>query len=281
MRAVFPFIEHMAKKKNLLSYRLHGHRAWGPGYFEYKWEQIAEALKDPEILSTFRNGNHLPEKFGARIDERIVEYPWLLSRIPEEPGRLLDAGSALNFETLIAHPKLADKKMTIINLNPEPNCFWKRSVSYAFEDIRALPFLFDTFDLVTCISTLEHVGMDNTSKYTNDSAYNEMRPDDYLSAIAELRRVLKPRGTLYLTVPFGTYGNFGFFQQFNSVMLERVRNAFGGKSESAFYRYMEGGWDTSTEEECTSATYTPVDRARKDPRLPVAAEAVACLMLTK
>jgi len=270
-----------ARRRNLLSYKLSGRRPWTQGYFEYKWQQIEEALHNPRSMAAFREDGPLPSGFGVRIDERIVEYPWLLAHMPEGPARLLDAGSALNFETIITHSKFTEKKVTIANLNPEPNCFWKRGISYVFEDIRALPFLPESFDLITCISTLEHVGMDNKI-YTKDASYNEKKAADYIVALEELKRVLAPGGVLFLTVPFGKYGDFGFFQQFDSAMLVKVVAAFGPTTHTTtFYRYGDGGWQIGSEEECASAAYVTADMAKTSATLPAAAGAVACLTLTK
>ena len=44
----------------------------------------------------------LPVGHGFRLDERIVEYPWLFSRLPSGAGNLLDAGSVLNYEFLLS-----------------------------------------------------------------------------------------------------------------------------------------------------------------------------------
>lgn len=274
--------KEMLQRKDLFLYALHGRKPWTPGYFAHKWKYIAHAITDSEIMDSFRKGRPLPHAFGSRIDERVVEYPWLLSVMPEGPARVLDAGSALNFETILDHPQLIDKKITIVNLNPEPNCFWRRGVSYVFTDMRALPFLPNTFDIVTCVSTLEHVGMDNTAIYTKDVTYKEHKEEDYLLAIKELERVLAQGGKLFLTVPFGTFRHFGFFQQFNQEMLQKISDALDPKKCSVtFFAYTDGAWHRSSATACAAAAYTPASIARTDPALPAAAGAVACLTFTK
>lgn len=265
----------------MVAYILHRKKPWGPGYFEYKWQYIEKALANFATLAAFRAQGSLPERFGAGIDERAVEYPWLFSNMPESQALLLDAGSTLNFEIALAQPALKNKKITIANLNPEPNCFWHHGISYVYEDIRHLPFISGTFDIVTCISTLEHVGMDNATLYTSDARHKENSVEDYLVAVAELRRVLKPGGTLFISVPFGKKESFGFFQQFDSEMLENVRSLFAGKCKTVLYRYAGGGWQKSNETECATAEYITAKRAQGDASLPAAATAVACLEFTK
>ncbi|MDO8742389.1 MAG: class I SAM-dependent methyltransferase [bacterium] len=281
-RAITHIVKKAVRERNVFLYKLHGRKPWTPGYFEYKWEHIANAIHNNGIMSSFKDGGSLPERFGTGIDERIVEYPWLLAAMPEESARVLDAGSAMNFETILTHPRLANKKITIVNLNPEPNCFWRRGISYVFTDMRELPFLPETFDIISCISTLEHVGMDNTAIYTKDAKYKEHAKDDYLVAIAEMRRVLSPGGKLFLSIPFGSFGNFGFFQQFDRDMLQKLTSALGSDNCSVtFYKYADGAWQISTETECSSAEYAIAAKAKMDTSLPAAAGAVACLTFTK
>lgn len=281
-KTVFRFAKKMVFWRNMFSYKLHGCRPWNRGYFEYKWSRIVQALYDKKTIDVFRTGDILPEHFGQRIDERIVEYPWVVAHMSKGSATLLDAGSALNFETILFYPSLKEKKITIVTLNPESNCFWNRGVSYLFDDLRNLPFKSESFDIITCISTLEHIGMDNTKVYTTDSIYKENRSEDYLVALKELRRVLKTGGVLLLTVPFGTYNDFGWFQQFNQDMVSKMMSVFGADNgTAAFYAYTNGGWQISNAEECSSAEYITADRAKVSLSLPAAASAVACLKLTK
>jgi hypothetical protein len=80
----------------------------------YKFSAIRHAL-DRGVL---RDGL-LPAGYGFRLDERIVEYPWLFSRLPPGVGNLLDAGSVLNYQFLLAQPGLAEKRIFISTLAPE------------------------------------------------------------------------------------------------------------------------------------------------------------------
>ena len=84
-----------------------GMKPWKTGYLEYKDDEISRVVREGTFSS-----NKLPAGYGFRLDERIIEYPWLFSRLPMGEGRLLDAGSTLNFEFLIEQPVLRRKKST-------------------------------------------------------------------------------------------------------------------------------------------------------------------------
>lgn len=95
-------------------------------------ENIKNALSGN--LSDFSDNIPLAKGYGTGMSERVVELPWLLSRIPKGAGRHLDAGSALNYEYLLRHRNIADKDIVILNLNPERNCYWTDEISYLFAD---------------------------------------------------------------------------------------------------------------------------------------------------
>jgi SAM-dependent methyltransferase len=233
-------------------------------------------LGDPGL-----NLESLPEGYGFRLDERIIEYPWLMSRLPAGAGTLLDAGSVLNFAWLIDHPKVRDKQLHICTLAPERQCFWRRRVSYLFDDLRRLPYRDNWFDWVVCISTIEHVGMDNTQLYTSDQARRENRPEDALLAMREMRRVLKPGGTLLLTAPYGHATSHGWLQVFDARGIETLTKAFAPSGVKAtYFRYDAKGWKNSNAAETAEATYFDVHHSAKpDADFAAAARAVCCLEL--
>lgn len=261
-------------------YEFGGKKQFHKGYVTYKFAYIAKSIREKETMEKFRNSEQLPPGFGHTLDERSIEYPWALSKIPAGPCNFLDAGSTLNIKSVLEHPIFANKKVTIINLNPETDSFWynglQKGISYVFGDIRIMPFMDSYFDVVTCISTLEHIGLDNTA-YLNEEKYREANTGDFEKAVVELKRVLKPGGKLLITVPFGKYENFGWFQQFDQNLVQRVLDTFQGQNHKVdYYKYGEQGWDISDAASCRDVQYLRV------PELDSwTARAVACLELTK
>jgi SAM-dependent methyltransferase len=275
------------------AYDRRGRIPWSPGYTEARDQFIREVLDDPARLNVFRERSRLPESFGVGFDERCVEYPWLLSQLDAEPETVLDAGSTLNQVFIVDQPLFQRKKLHILTLGPEDDCFWHKGISYLYDDLRDVPIRDDYYDTIVCLSTLEHVGCDN-SFYKKDESGREQRLDDFLLAMQSLRRVLKPGGSLFFSVPFGVYRHFGTFQQFDRELLSRAIAAFGKALELAqtFYRYDGNGWQTASARDCAECEYVgwvaDVWQRRRWPKpLPVeddraaAARAVACVSLTK
>ena len=266
---------------------------WSPGYTEARDQFIGEWLADSIRLQVFRDNRPLPEHFGIGFDERCVEYPWLFSRLRPEPEIILDAGSTLNQEFILDQPLWQRKKLYIVTLGPEDDCFWHKGVSYFYDDLRNMPIRDDYYDTIVCLSTLEHIGCDN-SFYKKDDTAGEQRPDDFVIALQSLRRILKPGGSLLLSVPFGVHRHFGCFQQFDQDLLCRALEAFGKAAQvsQTFYRYDANGWQIARCEDCAACEYVgwiaDVWRHRRWPTpIPVepdraaAARAVACVSLTK
>lgn len=231
-------------------YSKNGRKPWSYGYNEYKEKLLRKALSDMAIAEAFKNSLPLPKKYGEFVDERIVEYPWIVSCLDLKENRLLDAGSALNHIYLLEHPSIKEKEITIVTLEPEESCYWKNRISYLFADLRELPFQDDWFDEVVSISTLEHVGMNNEI-YSSNPMWHEKRSDDFLKAVTELKRVTRVGGKVFITVPYGKYTDFGWYQQFDQQLIDELIDCFNPcKVVETYFCYEDGGWKLSDKEYC-------------------------------
>ena len=267
-------------------YQEGGRVPWSPGYQETRDLFVQEALVDEALLERFRRAEALPEGYGVGIDERTVEYPWAFSRLPLGAGRVLDAGGTLNYAFLVAHPLIRAKTIHILTLVPEGHCQCSQGVSHIYADLRSVPISSGYYDVVLCISTLEHIGMDNTLFH----GQVEDAPSDYVAAVREMRRLLRPGGILLLTVPYGTYKHFRSFQLFDQRLVGKVVEAFSpSRVEETYFRYSPHGWHFSDARACADAEYVPwimqppLERPPTFPAQPdgaAAARAVACLRLT-
>ena len=244
-------------------------------YGAYRLLQLRAAV------SSDLNFSALPAGFGRWVDERIIEYPWLFSHLPAGPGRLLDAGSTLNHDYVLAHKKLSNKCITIMTLAPEENCFWQRGISYVYGDLRSTKFRNDVFDSIVSLSVIEHVGLD-TRMYAPETTA-EPHSEGYLDAVREFRRILTPGGECYITVPFGKYSLRKWLQVFDGPMIDRVVEAFGPQSHTEeYFAYSEAaGWQSATRESAADSVYFDLHADKPWPGCPAAAGAVACLKLIK
>ena len=261
-----------------LIFILNGKKPWSLGYNSYKWKTIEKYLK----FNLFNNGS-LINNYGFRIDERIIEYPWFFSRLPDGKGVLLDAGSTLNFELILNQPSLKSKKIYITTLAPERNCYWFKGISYVFEDLRNCSYRNNFFDWIVCISTAEHIGLDNALLYTQDISNKEINPDSYLDAIKEFYRILKPDGILYLTLPFGKKQVRRWFQVFDSQMIDEIITTFNPTSViEKHFRYQLEGWDQSSRALSKDAKCFDIHQEKEyEPDFAAFARGVICLEMKK
>ena len=114
--ALKSYIRKKRRKSAIRSYMDSERRPWRLGYTEYKEELIQKAIKDPAFNRDIREGKQLPGGYGYRLDERCLEIPWVLANLETQSGRLLDAGSSLNFEYMLKSAAISKLKTTIITL---------------------------------------------------------------------------------------------------------------------------------------------------------------------
>lgn len=227
-----------------------GQKPWSHGYNEFKDQFIRSCLTNENLLQIFAASLPLPIDFGKYLDERVIEYPWLFSLLQGSVGNILDAGGALNHSYIIEKILAKTKDLTVITLEPEACNFWQQRVSYIYADLRKIPFRDNWFDNTVCISTIEHVGMDN-SIYSSKTEFKKGCSEDYLLAAKELWRVTTNGGQLFMTIPFGKYIDYRWYQQFSGIQVEKILNIlFPKKALLKYYQYQNGAWILSNQEDC-------------------------------
>ena len=274
--------DFFAEKSDLRKYLSSGQKPWTKGYSKYKEMFISKTLHDDNLLMTFLHQGLLPANYGFRLDERCIEYPWLFSRLSLTDQSLLDAGSALNFDYLLNLEVLKNRNIVIYTLSPE-DTLSRSNISYIYGDLRRTIIRSEHFDEIVCISTLEHIGMDNTVLYSKDGRFAESRVDDYRIVVKELKRLLKFGGRLFITVPYGNYHNHHWLQVFDKAMLNNILKEFDGtECQITYYRYNPDGWQLSSADDSAHCTYFDIHQGQDyDFDYAAAARAVACMVLTK
>ncbi len=177
----------------------------------------------------------------AAAEERLIEIPWVLARYRGEP-RVLDVGYA-NASPAYLDALVAAAPGEVVGLDPVEATV--KGIKSVVGDLRALPFPDESFDVVCCISTLEHVGRDNRV-YGADA---ERDDTGIAEALAELRRVLSPDGRVLLTVPTGAEEDHGWFVQLPVSTWRRLFAATGlGIAEEETYELGADGWGASPDD---------------------------------
>ena len=224
----------------------------------------------------------------AGIDERVVEYAWAFERVAAlrtKDSRVLDAGSVLNYPRVLRAWRSAGfPPVSIVTLKYEGAADVSDGVRYEFADLRKLPYRDEWFEVVLSLSTLEHVGLDNT---IYGAAAESARDADaeVTRALGELHRVTAPSGTLLLSVPFGARSNRGWFRILDAGDLDILARAPGWTNARVrYFRCTREGWRECAADDAKSAGYNePLNRPGQQtaPAWVSGAEAVALLEMTR
>ncbi len=271
-------------------YKVTGCKPWSTGYGSYRNKVIEQSLRSRDIMSAFSGSKRLPEKYCIGVDERVVELPWVLSRVERGRGALLDAGSTLNQEYLLKLDMFLERPTHIYTLAPESTCVRSEYISYLYGDLRDIPIKDNYYETIVSISVIEHVGFDN-SIFTSNDKYVEASDSEYKKVLKELWRVLKPGGELLITLPFGKYQKFDAFQQFDTRLLDELKGEVSADAaEETYYIYSDNGWQLASALECSDSEYFEYCMLNREQRESVnlfnkdgaaAARAVVCLRWEK
>jgi SAM-dependent methyltransferase len=210
--------------------------------------RAAKEARNRYVLETMRAGGPPlgmlgpGARFAEGLDERSVELPLALAVAAlHQSGRVLDAGAALNLPLVREAVPAPAARLTHFTLpgSKEPDLADQAGhFEYAFGDLRTMPYADATFDRVVCVSTLEHVAMDNTRFGTAEGPGGGSAAD----ALAELLRVLVPGGELLLTVPYGVAAEHGWFRILGARELDGLlAPARQGRVDVRFF-YYDRGW---------------------------------------
>ncbi|MFL5844082.1 MAG: methyltransferase domain-containing protein [Solirubrobacteraceae bacterium] len=241
---------------------------------------VAEAIAAPDLERWIVDRGALPEGFGRGYDERVVEYPWVMAQ--GLGGRTLDAGSVFNHPHVLEPVLREVTTLDIVTLAPEQWSFPELGATYVYADLRDLPYRDGHFETIVCVSTLDHVGMDNA-----EYGIAEPRATDPATevdrAVAELVRVLAPGGRLLITVPYGAPEDHGWLRQFDQAGVARIVAAAAPLSAQVeVFGYDTAGWRRGTLEDQAQASYRDfLSDQRPVSDGAVAARAVACIRLQR
>lgn len=149
---------------------------------------------------------------------RQWEYPFVYAKIRELARearglRILDAGSGATFfpyflsEHCTASVHCCDYDASLEALYRQINARCGQQVEFALADLRELPYQDEYFDVVYCISVLEHT-------------------DAYAKIIEEFNRILRPGGRLIVTIDLSLDGTREIDLEQGSLLLSAIAKRF-------------------------------------------------------
>jgi SAM-dependent methyltransferase len=158
---------------------------------------------------------------------RQWEYPYVFSKIQSviknmETTRILDAGSGVTFFPYYikssyssADIYCADNDENFEEVYQHINAHGDNKVRFSCCDLKKLPYEDDWFDVVYCVSVLEHT-------------------DDYTEILDEFRRVLRPGGSLVITFDVSLDGTRDISVEKGEALLSSLAERFNVAGDLSF-----------------------------------------------
>ena len=159
----------------------------------YRFTRLSTRLQ-PSAPPT---GNEKPMHEKTLVGERDVEWAWTLAHLRPAPGRVLDFGSGNGMLALAA--SFGGNEVVAVDLEEEQYLFRGHQIEYRRGDFNKMDLGAGTFDQVINCSSIEHVGL--TGRYGSPD-----QPDGDIVAMRKLAELLKPGGTMVLSIPVGLEG---------------------------------------------------------------------------
>jgi 2-polyprenyl-3-methyl-5-hydroxy-6-metoxy-1,4-benzoquinol methylase len=167
--------------------------------------------------------------------ERTVEYPWVLTNMGLRGSRILDIGCCETFFPIL----LANLGFEVWGIDIRPCNLKHPNFKFIQGDIRTAELPQGFFDVVTLISTIEHIGLGE---------------DGDIECIERLHKLLKDNGNILMTVP---YGKAAVLAEARIYDAERVRRVCAGFEieKIEFFKQQGGKWIQATETEVKDVIY--------------------------
>ena len=197
----------------------------------------------------------LPAQYGRNLPERVIEI--FFARLYYKPGlKVLDVGCSNAMESHLRMVRNLEPPRNIVGIDISvPSERTRRCYDrFLHKSIVSSRIETGSFDLIWCISALEHFGMDNSS-YTDQFILSE---DMDVQAVKEMVRILAQGGRLLVTVPYGKYENHTWFRNYDGDHLRNLLVPMECRADiqTSYYRHTHGtGWRVATVEELEHIGY--------------------------
>lgn len=228
--------------------RLRGHLAAGAGEdvrLQWAWMCLELPSLPGAALRIVKRWAAGPGHGLNLLGDRDVEWSWVSAQMPSGPGEALDFGPGGSHLGLIAaHHGF---NVTAVDLQTVQWPYEHPQVRFIMGDILKLPLPEGHFDLVINCSTVEHVGLSGRYGVT------ENQPDGDLEAMARLRRLLKPGGSMIVTVPVGVDAVFApLHRVYGLQRLPRLLEGYIVELEEYWVKNDENRWVLTDKQDALS-----------------------------
>ena len=201
------------------------------------------------------------------VHERSIEFSFAFMNVGNPPATVLDIGCSESDFPIV----LAAQGFKVFGIDIR-ECYIK-DPSYTFmkRDIMNTHFPNNFFDVITAISTIEHLGVQGRYGIKEDAPLADN------VAMKEIKRIIKRDGRFIMTVPYGKLAVFRpWHKVYDEDALKELINDFSVLREEYFIRKANGCWIQTTRR--VASQITPYVTAKSGIVLDYQ-HALACLVL--
>jgi len=151
------------------------------------------------------------------INERIVEIPFIFKNLPKNTkSAILDVGCC---ETILPI-QLSSLGYQVTGLDIRDYELGHPNFKFVKEDICQTKLSHDQFDVITCVSMVEHVGLNTIYGKSNQKSSDK-------KAIKSMFSLLKPGGKLFITTPVAnTFSQSEFMKIYTPQKIHQLLKDF-------------------------------------------------------
>jgi SAM-dependent methyltransferase len=195
-----------------------------------------------------------PDPLVDLSGDREIEWSYIASRLPAGSGSVLDFGAGHG--TMSIHAIQKGYQVLALDLEENPFQWSHPNLKRVRGDLLKLDLPQGSFDYILNCSTVEHVGL--TGRY--GVSVEETNGD--LEAMRRLRRLLRRRGRMLITVPCGRDTVVvPWHRVYGEKRLPELLEGYGIKEECYWLKQSDNRWHLAEREAALS--YVPTSHATK------------------
>ena len=166
---------------------------------------------------------------------RDIEWSYVASRLPTGGGQVFDFGCG--FGNVCIHAVQKGYKVVALDLEPGPFPWTHPNLEIVRGDLLKLDFPDLAFDFILNCSTIEHVGLSGRYGVAVDET------DGDLAAMQRLRKMLKPRGRMLMTIPCGQDAAIvPWHRVYGEKRLPKLLDGYVVEDEAYWVKHSDNVW---------------------------------------